>query len=147
MLIFSGGIGSLVTTILFGLTVRTPNTVATKENMVSTNSGRLAFPSAISLIDMEKTTNFYRGHGFRGAWENLKVVERLTRRDASTINYRFTVEDPTTFTTPFTGELVFTAMPAGEEIYEYACHEANYGLEGVLRGARAQEAEAAKKKP
>jgi hypothetical protein len=94
-----------------------------------------------------ETTNFHPQHGFRGSWEHLKVTERLTRRDASTINYRFTVEDPTTFTAPFTGELVFNAMAPGEQVYEYACHEANYGLEGVLSGARAQEREAAKKQP
>jgi hypothetical protein len=93
-----------------------------------------------------ETTNFHPNHGFRGAWENLKVTERLTRRDARTINYRFTVEDSTTFTAPFTGELVFNAMAPGEMVYEYACHEANYGLEGVMSGARAQEREAAKKK-
>jgi hypothetical protein len=93
-----------------------------------------------------ETTNFHPNHGFRGSWENLKVTERLTRRDARTINYRFTVEDPTTFTAPFTGELVFNAMAPGEMVYEYACHEANYGLEGVMSGARAQEREAAKKK-
>lgn len=93
-----------------------------------------------------ETTNFHPNHGFRGSWENLKVTERLTRRDRNTINYRFTVEDPTTFTAPFTGELVFTAMAPGEMVYEYACHEANYGLEGVMSGARAQEREAAKKK-
>ena len=93
-----------------------------------------------------ETTNFHPNHGFRGAWEHLKVTERLTRRDQNTINYRFTVEDPTTFTAPFTGELVFNAMAPGEMVYEYACHEANYGLEGVMSGARAQEREAAKKK-
>jgi hypothetical protein len=93
-----------------------------------------------------ETTNFHPSHGFRGAWENLTVTERLSRRDARTLNYRFTVEDPTTFTTPFTGELVFNAMAPGEMVYEYACHEANYGLEGVMSGARAQEREAAKKK-
>lgn len=93
-----------------------------------------------------ETTNFHPNHGFRGSWENLKVTERLTRRDRNTINYRFTVEDPTTFTAPFTGELVFNAMAPGEMVYEYACHEANYGLEGVMSGARAQEREAAKKK-
>jgi len=92
-----------------------------------------------------ETTNFYRLHGFRNSWENLKVTERLTRRDAGTIHYRWTVEDPTTFTAPFTGELVFNAMEPGELIYEYACHEANYGLEGVLSGARAQEREATKR--
>ncbi len=93
-----------------------------------------------------ETTNFSSLHGFRNSWENLKVTERLSRRDANTMNYRWTVEDPTTFTAPFSGELVFNAMAPGEQVYEYACHEANYGLEGVLRGARAQEAEAAKRK-
>jgi hypothetical protein len=94
-----------------------------------------------------ETTNFHPNHGFRGSWENLKVTERISRKDARTLNYRFTVEDPATFTAPFTGELVFNAMAPGEMVYEYACHEANYGLEGVMSGARAQEREAAKKKP
>jgi hypothetical protein len=94
-----------------------------------------------------ETTNFSPRHGYRNAWEHLKVTERLRRADADTIAYRFTVEDPTTFTAPFTGELVFRAMAPGELVYEYACHEANYGLEGVLKGARAQEREAAQKKP
>jgi len=94
-----------------------------------------------------ETTNFYPLSGFRNSWENLKVTERLTRKDAHTLNYRFMVDDPTTFTAPFTGELVFNAMAPGEMVYEYACHEANYGLEGVLSGARAAEREAAKKKP
>ena len=93
-----------------------------------------------------ETTNFHPNHGFRGSWENLKVTERLTRKDAVTLAYRFTVEDPTTFTAPFTGELVFNAMAPGEMVYEYACHEGNYGLEGVMSGARAQERDAAKKK-
>ena len=93
-----------------------------------------------------ETTNFNQQGNFRGAWENLKVTERFARKDAGTINYRFTVEDPTWFTAPMTGELTFNAMPAGELVYEYACHEGNYGLEGVMKGARAQEAEAAKQK-
>jgi hypothetical protein len=93
-----------------------------------------------------ETTNFHPMNAFRNSWENLKVTERLSRKDARTINYRWTVDDPTTFTAPFTGELVFNAMAPGEMVYEYACHEANYGLEGVMSGARAQEREAAKKK-
>jgi len=93
-----------------------------------------------------ETINFHRDHGFRNAWEHLKVVERLSRKDATTLSYRFTVEDPTTFSATFTGELEFKAMAPGEQVYEYACHEANYGLEGVLSGARSQEREAAKKK-
>jgi len=93
-----------------------------------------------------ETTNFHPLHGFRGSSEHLKVIERFTLADPHTINYRFTVEDPETFTTPFTGELPFRRMPEGELVYEYACHEGNYGLEGVMSGARAQEREAAKKK-
>lgn len=93
-----------------------------------------------------ETTNFYQMHGYRNSWEHLKVSERLTRTNAQTIDYRWTVEDPTTFTAPFSGELTFNAMASGEMVYEYACHEANYGLEGVLSGARALEREAAKKK-
>ena len=94
-----------------------------------------------------ETTNFLQQNAFRNSWENLKVTERITRKDARTLNYRFTVEDPTTFSAPFTGELVFNAMAPGEMVYEYACHEGNYGLEGVLSGARAAERDAAKKKP
>ena len=93
-----------------------------------------------------ETTNFHPKHGFRNSWENLKVTERLTRKDANTLSYRFTVEDPTTFTAAFSGALEFRAMAPDEQVYEYACHEANYGLEGVMSGARAQEREAAKKK-
>ena len=94
-----------------------------------------------------ETTNFYALHGFRNSWENLKVTERLKLADARTINYRFTVEDASTFTAPFTGELVFNAMAPGEQVYEYACHEGNYGLANVLSGARQQEREGAQKKP
>jgi len=86
-----------------------------------------------------ETTNFSEQGNFRGAWENLKVTERLTRKDARTINYRFTVEDPTWFTAPMTGELTFNAMAPGEMVYEYACHEGNYSLRGMLAGARADE--------
>jgi hypothetical protein len=66
--------------------------------------------------------------------------------DANTILYKFTFEDATTWTTAFSGELPFRRLPAGEMVYEYACHEGNYALEGVLSGARAQEREAAKKR-
>jgi hypothetical protein len=93
-----------------------------------------------------ETTNFHRLQGFRGSWENLKVTERLTRVDTQTLDYKFTVEDEATFTSPFSGELPFRAMK--EPVYEYSCHEGNYGLDGVMRGARAQEQrEQASKKP
>jgi hypothetical protein len=83
------------------------------------------------------TTNFPPQQNFRGASENLHVVERFRRVDANTINYRFTVDDPTTFTAPFSGEIPFRAMD--ELIYEYACHEGNYALSNVLSGARNEE--------
>ncbi|MEO8679007.1 MAG: hypothetical protein ABI665_08175 [Vicinamibacterales bacterium] len=83
------------------------------------------------------TTNFPPQQPFRGSAANLHVVEKFRRVDATTINYRFTVDDPTTFTSAFTGEIPFTAM--NEPIYEYACHEGNYALANVLSGARNEE--------
>jgi hypothetical protein len=75
----------------------------------------------------------------RGAGKNLRIVERFERIDANTIDHRFTVEDPTTFTRPYTVAVPMTRLD--ERIFEYACHEGNYGMEGILRGARAQERE------
>ena len=74
---------------------------------------------------------------YRGATENLKVTERFTRTGPDTILYRFTMDDPATFTAPFTGELPFTRMD--EMIYEYACHEGNYAMTNILGGERAKE--------
>jgi hypothetical protein len=93
-----------------------------------------------------ETTNFHPLQEYRGASENLKVTERFTRNGAATILYRFTIEDPTTFTAPFTGELVFNRFD--EMIFEYACHEGNYALGNILGGERAKEKrEAEAKKP
>jgi hypothetical protein len=88
------------------------------------------------------TTNFTELSPFPGA-QNLHVVERLTRADPETILYQFTVEDPGMWTKSWSGELPVTKI-AGQ-LYEYACHEANYGLMNTLRGARVAEAEAAAK--
>jgi len=65
------------------------------------------------------------------------VTERFTRADENTLNYEFTVEDPGTFTRPFSGEMPFKGLP--EQVFEYACHEGNYALFNILSGARAQE--------
>jgi hypothetical protein len=83
------------------------------------------------------TTNFTDATHFRGADRNLHLVERFTRTDAETIQYRFTVDDPSAFTRPWTGEIIMnrTAGP----LYEYACHEGNYSLAGMLNAARADE--------
>ncbi len=91
-----------------------------------------------------ETTNFRPDQSFRASTQNLKVTERFTRNDPNQILYRFTVEDPDTFTQPFSGEVAMNAT--AEKIYEYACHEGNYALPGILAGARAQEQEAAAKK-
>jgi hypothetical protein len=74
----------------------------------------------------------------------LKVTERFTRTEAQTIHYEFTVEDPDTFSAPWRGEIPFhyTDQP----IYEYACHEGNYALPGILAGAREEEKAAVKAK-
>jgi hypothetical protein len=87
------------------------------------------------------TTNFTDKTRFHGATENMHVVERFTRVDAKNLLYRFTIEDPDTWQKPWTGE--YTWPVTDQPIYEYACHETNYALGDVLRGARAREAEAA----
>jgi hypothetical protein len=87
------------------------------------------------------TTNFNDKTRFRGSTENLHVIERFTRANDKTLLYSFTIEDPDTWDRPWTGEY---AWPATDKpIYEYACHEGNYALGGILRGARRQEAEQA----
>ena len=83
------------------------------------------------------TTNFTPKTRFRQSDENLHVIERFTRVDRDTILYKFTIEDPTAFTKPWTAELPLTA--AQGPIYEYACHEGNYALKDILAGARAEE--------
>src|SRR5271167_190030 len=89
-----------------------------------------------------ETTNFPRAQAFRGAWRELKVTERFTRKGPHRMLYQFTVADATVWEQPWGGEYEFTASKG--RIYEYACHEGNYALAGVLAGARAEEAAAAK---
>jgi hypothetical protein len=91
------------------------------------------------------TTNFTDKTRFRGATENLHVVERLTRIDDKTLLYRFTVDDPETWDRAWTGEMTWPAT--SQPILEYACQEGNYALGDVMRGARKQEAEEAAAKP
>jgi hypothetical protein len=87
------------------------------------------------------TTNYNDRTAWRGASENLKVTERFTLRDAATIGYEFTVEDKATWDTPWKGEIAIER--AVGEIWEYACHEGNYGLRHILSAARMAEAEEA----
>ena len=94
------------------------------------------------------TTNFTDRTNFRDAGSNLHLVERIRRVDADAIEYRFTVEDPSTWTRPWTA--AYPMVRSDGPIYEFACHEGNYGLRDILSGARweekaAAEAEARKK--
>ena len=86
-----------------------------------------------------ETTNIYPLQTFRGIppSEHLKVIERFTRADEETILYEFTVDDPTTYTEPWGGEIPFRAFD--DLLYEYSCHEGNYALTNILSGARYQE--------
>jgi hypothetical protein len=90
-----------------------------------------------------ETRNFhpagnYMGGLFRQSDENLRLTERLTRTGPDTIRYEFTVDDATVWTTPWTAAVYWSR--AKGEIFEYACHEGNYSLRGMLSGARADEA-------
>ena len=92
------------------------------------------------------TINFTDKTNFRGAGANLHLVERFTRIDADTLEYRFTVDDPTTWTRPWT--VAYPMAKTEGPIFEFACHETNYGIANILAGARAedkQKAEQAKK--
>ena len=84
-----------------------------------------------------ETTNFTGRTRFRRSSAALRVVERFRRLDEDTIYYAFTVTDPTTYTRPWTAEMVMTRMDTS--IFEYACHEGNYTLTNVLGAARATE--------
>jgi hypothetical protein len=88
------------------------------------------------------TSNFTDLTPFPGA-QNLHVIERLTRTGDDTLLYQFTVEDPGMWTKSWSGEVPILRING--QLYEYACNEANYGLENTLRGARVADAEAAKK--
>jgi len=90
-----------------------------------------------------ETTNFAEQIVFNsynccpGAGANLRLVERFTSVDANTLDHRYTVEDSTTYAGSWTASIPLVRFNG--PIYEYACHEGNYGMENLLRGARVQE--------
>ena len=88
-----------------------------------------------------ETTNFNDKVNFRGASQNLRVIERFTRTDENTIKYQFTVSDPSTWATPWSAELPFTSMDG--PIFEHACHEGNYGIRNTMAAVRLEEKKAA----
>lgn len=83
------------------------------------------------------TTNFTDKTHYRGSDQNLHLIERFTRTGPDTMLYRFTVDDPTAFTKPWTGEITMDKTKG--PLYEYACHEGNYSMANMLRAARVAE--------
>ena len=86
------------------------------------------------------TTNFSPKSNFRGSSEGLHTIERFTRVGPATLKYEISVDDPTTWTRPWT--VMIPLKHTDDRIYEYACHEANIGLEGILKGTRTEEKDA-----
>jgi hypothetical protein len=91
-----------------------------------------------------ETTNFPEATALHGAWKELKVTERFTRVAPHRILYKFKVEDATVWDRPWSGEYEFS--PSKGRIFEYACHEGNYALAGILAGIRADESAAERAK-
>ena len=87
------------------------------------------------------TTNFRDRSALRLGTRDLHVIERFTRQPDASLLYQFTVDDANTWTEPWSGEYPWPVTE--DRVYEYACHEANYAMEGMLKGARILEAEAA----
>jgi hypothetical protein len=87
-----------------------------------------------------ETTNFDQRRDWRGASSGMRLVERFTRVDPKTVKYEFTVNDPTTWTKPWTVESVLPQIEP--PLYEFACHEQNYGVMNVVKGAQIRAAEA-----
>ena len=84
-----------------------------------------------------ETTNFTGKTNFRGATPDMQLVEKFTRTSPNTIQYEFTVNDPEAFTKPWTARIPMHKMDG--PLIEYACNEGNYGMHGILAGARAEE--------
>jgi hypothetical protein len=131
--------------------VQTPTSVAIVNEMIHSArivdlTGRAHFAASMRFLTGDSighwdgdtlvvdTTNFSIDGGFRGASKNLHLIERFTRVDAESLRYEFTIDDPETWTKKWS-----VAMPmvkSTEQMFEYACHEGNYALTDVLKGAR-----------
>tara|TARA_R110001592_G_scaffold315181_1_gene591063 strand:- start:847 stop:1869 length:1023 start_codon:yes stop_codon:yes gene_type:complete len=85
------------------------------------------------------TRNLHPQQSHYGSSERVVITERFTREAQDQIVYQFTMDDPSVYRQKWTAEMALRARPADERIYEYACHEGNYALQGILSGARVQE--------
>lgn len=90
-----------------------------------------------------ETRNFHPQQSFRGSSDQMVITERFDLLNKGKIKYAFTIEDPLTYSQPWTGEVAMVRKPSEEAIYEYACHEGNYAFPGIMGGARRLEMEAA----
>ena len=125
------------------ISVRPPSRAAAVQQLAGFSRGRWEGDTLVV-----ETTNFTSKTNFRGspqstrqdilASETMRVVERFTLTGPDTIDYRFTVEDPSVWTRSWSGEAPLRRFEG--PIYEYACHEGNYGVANILRAARVQEA-------
>ena len=88
-----------------------------------------------------ETTNFSGKAYYQGSTHGMHLVERFTRTGADALEYEYTVSDPASYTRPWTASITMTTIEG--DLYEFACHEGNYGMEGILAGARADEREMA----
>jgi hypothetical protein len=84
-----------------------------------------------------ETTNFTDRTNYLGSGEGMRLIERFTRTDESGLRYEYTVEDPASFEAPWTVSLPMTKTDG--PMFEFACHEGNYGLTNILSAARAEE--------
>jgi hypothetical protein len=89
------------------------------------------------------TTNFDRRTNFQGSRDTLHLIERYTLVSPKTIDYRFTIDDPKTFVSAWTVARPLARVAGGPSVFEYACHEGNYAMPGILGGARVEEKAAA----
>ena len=113
-----------------------PHVPATVRQWVGDSRGRWEGDTLVV-----ETTNFLRETHFNGSSANLHLVERFTRLGDDTLLYEFTASDPTTYTRAWTAQIPMRRSDS--HLYEYACHEGNYGMFNLLAGARAEEREAA----
>ena len=84
-----------------------------------------------------ETTNFSGKAYYQGSTHGMHLVERFTRTGEAALEYEYTVSDPASYTRPWTASITMTTIEG--DLYEFACHEGNYGMEGILAGARADE--------
>ena len=106
-------------------------------------------PTDVRQLDPEntlviETTHFNDETSLRGSDHHLRVIERLWLEGADALRYEFTIDNPTAFTRPWSGALTLTRT--SDRMYEFACHEANYGLPNMLQAARYEERKAAERR-